>query len=303
MASNAGAAINLYCSHKLWVTPVPLGSSSDHKLTLSSSSWPGSAGAEVLRAAAGEAGVTFALSKRKSLRFARIGRVPVPWHAMHAWRRSVSPVAPTPEALFGPVDLPGDTAVMLIAFGSIGRVAIGISPEVFPTLDAASKTPPGPVRSFGGGPVGVAEITDPAGFAGDGEVTDPAGFAGGGEFTDPAGFAGGVLGAATLGDPTELFPVVPFGAPAGGVFTHGLFTGAPPVGIGFSLGGGVDGGGNGAGIGGGGGGMDCCGGLQPGGGWLGGRGSLGGRPLGPMATAAPDFPSLVSPVVMGVSQE
>eukprot|EP00435_Cladocopium_sp_Y103_P015022 s5823_g3.t1 len=233
---------------------------------------------------------------------------------MHAWRRSGSPVALTPEALFGPVDLPGDTAVMLIAFGSIdafGSVdgeTIGISPEAFPTLDAASKTPPGPVRSFGGGPVAL------------GESTDTAGFAGGGELTDPAGFAGGVPGAATattLGDPTELFPVVPFGAPAGGVFTGGRFTGAEgappgafpvafpgafPVGIGFSLGGGVDGGGSGAGIGGGGGGMDCCcGGLQPGGGWLGGRGSLGGRPLRPMATAAPDFPPLDSPV--GVSQE
>eukprot|EP00435_Cladocopium_sp_Y103_P044379 s3941_g12.t1 len=236
---------------------------------------------------------------------------------MHAWRRSGSPAAPTPEALFGPVDLPGDTAVMLIAFGSIdafgsiGGDKTGISPEAFPTLDAASKTPPGPVRSFGGGPVGVGEITDPAGFAGDGEVTDPAGFAGGGEFTDPAGFAGGVLGAATLGDPTELFPVVPFRAPAGGVFTGGLLTG--PKGLLRGL-------------------------FQ----WLFQWASAslwvvvlmavvmvlgseavveawivvvvvsslvvdgwedGGRPLGPMATAAPDFPSLVSPVVMGVSQE
>eukprot|EP00435_Cladocopium_sp_Y103_P032613 s121_g8.t1 len=179
--------------------------------------WSGSA------SGTGRCGVTFALSKRKSLLLARIGRVPVPWHAMHACRRSGSPAAPTPEALFGPVDLPGDTAVMLIAFGSIGGVAIGISTEVFPTLDAASKTPPGPVRSFGGGLVAVGEIIDPAGFAGGGEVTDPAGFAGGGEFTDPADLAGGVLGAATLGDPTELFPVVLFGAPAGGVFTGGLF--------------------------------------------------------------------------------
>eukprot|EP00435_Cladocopium_sp_Y103_P052617 s2311_g16.t1 len=34
------------------------------------------------------------------------------------------------------------------------------------------------------------------------------------------------------------------------------------------------------------------GGFQPGGGKLGGRGSLGGRPLGPLATAAPDFTSV-----------
>eukprot|EP00435_Cladocopium_sp_Y103_P007310 s3847_g2.t1 len=77
---------------------------------------------------------------------------------MHAWRRSGSPAAPTPEALFGPVDLPGDTAVMLIAFGSIGGVTIGISPEAFPTLDAASKTPPSPVRSFGRGPVALNSL-------------------------------------------------------------------------------------------------------------------------------------------------
>eukprot|EP00435_Cladocopium_sp_Y103_P008995 s7771_g2.t1 len=133
------------------------------------------------------------------------------------------------------------------------------------------KTPPGPARRWG--PVAL------------GESTDIAGFAGGGEFIDPAGFAGGVFGASTattLGDPTELFPVPPL---TGGAFTGGLLTGAegappgafpvaglaeddagPPVGIGFSFRGGVDGGGSGAGTGGGGGGSMDDGGRQFGGG-------------------------------------
>eukprot|EP00435_Cladocopium_sp_Y103_P004990 s6440_g1.t1 len=123
---------------------------------------------------------------------------------MQLTRRSGRPTdaAATAEVLFGPVDLPGDTAVMLMAFGSVaafGSAAgntIGISVEAFPTLDTVSKTPPGPARRWG--PVAL------------GESTDIAGFAGGGEFTDPAGLTGGVFGASTattLGDPTELFPV------------------------------------------------------------------------------------------------
>eukprot|EP00435_Cladocopium_sp_Y103_P009377 s7214_g2.t1 len=106
---------------------------------------------------------------------------------MQLTRRSGRPTdaAATAEILFGPVDLPGDTAVMLMAFGSVaafGSAAgdtIGISVEAFPTLDTVSKTPPGPARRWG--PVAL------------GESTDIAGFAGGGEFIDPAGFAGGVV--------------------------------------------------------------------------------------------------------------
>eukprot|EP00435_Cladocopium_sp_Y103_P069472 s972_g33.t1 len=106
----------------------------------------------------------------------------------------MGPGLPTPEADLGPTDLPGDTAVMLIAFGSTDGAGAGIgspcSPDVFPTDDAASKIPPGPVLSFGGGAVAVGEVTA------------------------PEGFTGGVAG-----DATELFPVVPFGAAVGGVFT------------------------------------------------------------------------------------
>eukprot|EP00435_Cladocopium_sp_Y103_P062588 s1518_g24.t1 len=121
--------------------------------------------------------------------------------------------AATAEVLFGPVDLPGDTAVILMAFvsvdafGSAAGDTIGISVEAFPTLDTVSKTPAGPTRRWG--PVAL------------GESTDIAGFAGGGEFINPAGFAGGVFGASTsmtVGDPTELF--------TGGAFTGGLLTGA-----------------------------------------------------------------------------
>eukprot|EP00435_Cladocopium_sp_Y103_P054083 s2236_g17.t1 len=189
---------------------------------------------------------------------------------MQLTRRSGRPMADaaTADVLFGPVDLPGDTAVILIAFGASvdafgsadGGDTTGISAEVFPTLETVSKTPPGPARRWG--PVAL------------GESTAIAGFAGGGELMDPAGLAGGVFGASTsmtLGDPTELF--------TGGGFTGGLLTGAegappgafpvafPPLGIGFSFGGGVDGGGSGAGIGGGGGGgIDDDGGRQFGGG-------------------------------------
>eukprot|EP00435_Cladocopium_sp_Y103_P019347 s5638_g4.t1 len=120
----------------------------------------------------------------------------------------------------GPTDPAGDTAVMLIAFGSTDGAGAGIgspcSPDVFPTDDATSRVPPGPVLNFGGGAGAVGE-----------DFT--------GEAADPEVLFGGVAGAAT-----ELFPDVPFGAAVGGAFTGDLAAGAPPVGIGFSLGGGVD---------------------------------------------------------------
>eukprot|EP00435_Cladocopium_sp_Y103_P025196 s3120_g6.t1 len=133
----------------------------------------------------------------------------------------------TEEAPIWVPDPAGDTAVMLIAFGSIDGAGAGIgspcSPDVFPIDDATSKVPPGPVLNFGGG----------AGAAGD-DLGGSAGAAGddfAGEAADPEVLFGGVAGAAT-----ELFPDVPFGAAVGGAFTGGLATGAPPVGIGFSLG-------------------------------------------------------------------
>eukprot|EP00435_Cladocopium_sp_Y103_P020791 s8_g5.t1 len=114
-------------------------------------------------------------------------------------------------------------------------------------LETASNTPPGPARRadlvggvFGSGP--STSITPDADAAG----APPAlagGFFTGGRFT---AFPGDFSTAAGFAEDD---------------------TGAPPVGIGFSFGGGVDGGGSGAGIGGGGGGgIDDDGGRQFGGG-------------------------------------